>query len=493
VKPNLTLNLGLRWEYITPIYEVADRQVNINTFSGQLLYADQDTEFGRALYKPYKKSFMPNIGFAWTPDFLGNKVVLRAGYRFSTFLEGTGANLRLPLNPPFFAESDIVYDARTPGDLRVGFGDLAVVRPTLDSPRTGSAPALQGRAWDLNLRPQFTNQFNFSTEYMLSNSTSLTAAYVGQRGTHLVVPHEANQPLPGTGPFSTWADINSRRPLASVLPNVSNIALTESSGTMWYNSLQVSGRQRMKGGLEFLTAYTFSKTLSDNLGYYGCGGVSSDGAYWQNAYDRRANYGPACFDARHNFTVGGLYQIPVGKGRALLSDNRALDLVLGGWSVNYFLSAHSGFPVTINAPAHQNNTGQSVRGNVRANYYRPLPEPAERTVDRWFGPVDTIFCTQNGVDNGVCSYGLPALGQFGSGGVGTERMPGFFNLDMSIGKKFYVTEKHYLDFRMETFNTLNFVSWGAPGRDLTNPGGFGTIGGQIGSPRSVQFGLKYHF
>ena len=157
---------------------------------------------------------------------------------------------------------------------------------------------------------------------------------MGQRGTHLIVPHEANQPLPGTGPFSTWAPINDRRPLARSLPNVSNTALTESSGTMWYNSFQLSGRHRLSGGLELLTAYTFSKTLTDNLGYYACGGVNSDGAYWQNAYDRRANYGPACFDARHNFTVGGLYELPVGRNKRFLSSNRVLDVILGGWNVN---------------------------------------------------------------------------------------------------------------------------------------------------------------
>jgi hypothetical protein len=191
--------------------------------------------------------------------------------------------------------------------------------------------------------------------------------------------------------------------------------------------------------------------------------------------------------------VGGLYELPIGRNKRFLSSNRALDLILGGWNINYFLSTHSGFPVTINAPAHQNNTGQSVRGNVRANYYRALPKPATRTVDRWFGPFDTIFCTANGVDNGTCSYGLPNLGEFGSAGVGTERAPGFFNLDASIGKKFNITERQYLDFRVELFNALNFVSWGPPGRDLTNPGGFGSITTQIGSPRSMQFGLKYHF
>ncbi len=488
----LTLNLGLRWEYITPIYEVADRQVNVNTFTGQLLYAGK-ADIGRALYRPYRKSFMPAVGLAWNPDLFKNKLVVRAGYRFSTFLEGTGANLRLPLNPPFFFESDVTYDARTPGDIRVGFGDLPAVKPTLDSPRTGANPVLQGRAWDLDLRPQFTNQFNFALEYQVSNSTSFSAAYVGQRGTHLVVPHEANQPLPGTGPFSTWAPINDRRPLAKSLPNLSNIALTESSGTMWYNSLQMSGRRRLSAGLEVLGSYTFSKTLTDNLGYYGCGNVNGEGAYWQNAYDRHANYGPACFDARHNFSVGGFYDLPVGKGRKFGSSmNKGLDMLAGGWSINYFALAHSGFPVTIFAGAHQNNTGQSVRGNVRPNRYRPL-NITTQTIDRFFGPVDTIFCTANGVDNGACAYGVPALGSFGSGGVGTERAPSFFDFTGSIGKKFHITESRNLEFRAEFFNLLNHVSFGPPGRDITSPSSFGTIGGQVGGARNIQFGLKYNF
>lgn len=488
---NLTLNLGLRWEYITPLYEVADRQVNINTYTGALIYPGK-TEFGRALYRPYKKQFMPTVGIAWTPDMFQNKLVVRAGYRFSSFLEGTGANLRLPLNPPFFIESNVNYDARTPGDIRLGFADV-IGAGDLTGPRTGSAPFYQARAWDLDLRPQFTNQYNVALEYQIGNASSVSAAYVGNKATHLIVPHEANQPLPGVGPFSAWTNLNDRRPLAKSLPNVGNIALTESSGTSRYNSLQMVVRHRMASGLELLSAYTFSKTLTDNLGYYGCAAVNSDGAYWQNAYDRHANFGPACFDAAHNFTVGGLYTLPVGKGKKFGAGmGKAAELILGGWNMNYFLSAHSGFPVTITASSAQTNTGQSVRGNVRANYYRNM-NITTQTVDRFFGPVDaSTFCAA-GVDNGTCAYGLPALGAFGTAGVGTQRAPSFFNIDVSIGKKFYVKEQNYLDFRAEFFNIANHVSFGPPGRDITTVGSFGQITSQVTAPRTIQFGLKYNF
>ncbi|MGJ5819520.1 carboxypeptidase regulatory-like domain-containing protein [Paludibaculum fermentans] len=487
LRSDFTLNLGIRWEYAQPIYEVADRQVNIDTYTGKLLYAGKDGN-SRALYRPYYKQFQPRLGFAWTPGMLHNKMVMRAGYAFTSFMEGTGANLRLPLNPPFFLESNVTYDTRTPSDIAIGFTDVAATG-VLSGPRTGSAPFYQGRAWDQDLKPQFTQQYNFSLEYQVSNTWSLTGAYVGQKGSHLVVPHEANQALAGTGAFASWANINDRRPLVGVLPNVGNIALTEGSARSSYNALQMSTRKRLSQGFEFLGSYTYSKTMMDNLGYYGCGSVNSDGAYWQNAYDRLANRGPACFDARNNFTLGGLYNLPVGKGQKWGSSlNKVADLIVGGWNLNYFFSAHSGFPVTITA---RDNTGQAARGNVRAMRYRNFVVQGTRSVDTFFG-TGIVFCG-DGINDGTCAYGQGANGQFGSAGVGTERAPSFFNMDASIGKKFNVTERQYFDFRMEMFNALNHVSWGPPARAINTPATFGQITGQIQNPRNIQFGLKYYF
>jgi hypothetical protein len=492
VTSNFTVNIGLRWEYMQPIYEVADRQVNVDTFAGKLIYPGSG-EYGRALYKGYPYQYMPRIGFAWT---LNNKLVVRAGYAYQSFMEGTGANLRLTLNPPYFLETNFSYDPRTPGSITTGFADVSAANVTLDMPRPAgvTVPQLQGRAWDLNLRPQTTQQTNFTLEYQLSNSTSFSAGYVGQKGTHLVAPVEANQPLPGTGPFSTWTNLNTRRPLYNLLPNLGNIARTESSATMDYHALQMTARRRFSGGLEFLAAYTWGKTLTDNLGYYGSSFTSGEGAYWQNAYDRRGNRGPAFFDARHNFSIGGVWAIPYGKGQAWGgSAPRVVDLLLGGWSVNYSLLARSGFPMTVRA---NDRTGQAVRGNVRANRYRDLQIGATaRTIDNFLGlPADraTLFCAA-GVDNGTCAYGQPADGSFGNAGIGTERGPSFFNFDSSVGKKFNVTEKQYLDFRVEFFNMFNHVSWSPPGLNINSPATFGSITAQVQDPRSIQFGLKYYF
>ncbi len=492
LRRNLTVNIGMRWEYVQPLYEVADREANINTFTGEVLLAGKNGN-SRALYNPYYKQFEPRIGFAYNPT---SKLVYRMGYAMSSFMEGTGANLRLPLNPPFFVETNVNYDPRTPGNIAIGFAD-SPNSGVLTGPRTGvnGTPFYQGRAWDMNLRPQFTQQYNATLEYQFNKTTSVTAAFVGQLGTHLVVPHEANNPVAGVGDPQFWAPANDRRPLAKLLPNVGNIALTEGSARMSYNSLQISGRKRLSGGLEITGFYVWSKSIMENLGYYGCGSTSAEGAYWQDAYNRRANRGPSCFDAQNNFSFGGVYNLPFGKGAKYgASWNKATDLILGGWNLNFFENAHSGFPVTVLA-ASANTGGRTPRGNVRANAYQPFVI-ASQTVDQFYGPVSvngaSIFCAA-GVNNGTCAFGIPAVGQLGNAGVGTFRAPSFFNLDLSIGKKFFVREKQNLDFRMEMFNAFNHVSWGAPGRDITNPGGFGQITGQVQNPRNIQMGLKYYF
>ena len=493
VTRSFTLNIGLRWEYAQPIYEVADRQVNVDTFKGTLVTVGGD--YGRALYNGYPHQYMPRIGFAWNPAILGNKLVLRGGYAYTSFMEGTGANLRLPLNPPFFVETDNTYDSRSPGSIRTGFSDVVTANLSLDMPRPpGVNPQLQGRAWDLDLRPQQTQQINFTMEYQFDNSTSVSAGYVTQKGTHLVAPVEANQPLPGVGPYSTWAEFNTRRPLYNLLPNLGNIARTESSATMDYHSLQISGRRRLSAGLELLAAYTWGKTLTDNLGYYGSGFTSNEGAYWQNTYDRRGNRGPSFFDVRHNFSVGGSYFLPYGRNQKWGSGlNPVAQHVLGGWNVAWTLLARTGLPLTVKA---LDRTGQAARGNVRANYYRDLViDESARNIDNWFGlPADRVglFCA-GGVDDGNCAYGQPADGSFGSGGIGTERGPGFFNADFMVGKQFPITERHYVDFRAEFFNVFNTVSWAPPGLNISNPASFGAITSQVQDPRRIQFGLKLYF
>lgn len=477
LRPNLTINIGLRWEYTQPVYEVKDREANIDLNTGKELFAGKDGN-SRALYKPYYKQFEPRVGFAWTPGMLGNKFVVRAGYGITSFMEGTGANLRLTLNPPFFFESAVQYSTTQPGSITSGFTDV-LPQNTISG---------QVRAWNPDLRPAFIQQWNLSNEYQFSNTFSLTVGYVGQKGTHLVDPREYNQPLPGVGPVSTWAPLQTRRPLYAFQPLITNISGTDSSSTMWYNGLQVSGRKRLSGGLEFIASYTLSRTLTDNLGYYGSSGVNAEGAYWQNAYDRIGDRGPGFFNALHNFSLGGTYDLPFGKTRTMgKAWNRATDFVLGGWTINYVASLHSGFPVTIQTT---DLTNMAVRGATRPNRYGALTY-SNQSIDNWFGTGNT-FCGP-GINDGKCAYGQMAPGTFGNSAKGTEHAPDFKNLDLGIGKKFNLTERRYFDFRAEFFNALNHTSFSPPARNIAAPASFGTITSTVSSPRNIEFALKFYF
>jgi hypothetical protein len=480
VRNNLTLNLGVRWEYTSPVVEVADRQSNFELFSGRQLFAGKDGN-SRALYNPFYKGFEPRIGVAWTPSRFEGKFVVRAGYGITQYMEGTGSNLRLPLNPPFFAEADAQYDPTTgPGTISKGFTDV-IVR---------DKPAGLIRVWDPNLRPQFTQQYNLTLEYQLFKNTSVSAAYVGHNATHLVAPTDWNQPFPGVGDPSNWVNFNLRRPLSGVLPAVTQISGTESWGVSRYNALQINGRQRLTKGFEYLLSYTWSKTMTDNLGYYGSTGVAAQGAYSANNYDRHGyNYGPAFFDATHNFVWAGTYELPIGKGRAFGNGwHPVTNAILGGWDVSSIVSTHTGFPVTITGISGR--TLQDPRGSVRPDLVGKPTINSDFPDCYIYNPRNPSCAGLTGTD----AFRDQPLGKFGSAGVGIVRAPGFFNWDFGVGKKFKVSESHFFNFRAEFFNFTNHPSFNPPASGFNQTSQtFGQVTSVISPPRIVEFGLKYHF
>src|SRR5439155_24925483 len=324
VNSAVTLNLGMRWAYTQPVVEKDNRQGNFDLTTGQEILAKDGSRESQALYHSFMKGFEPRLGFAWHP---GDEWVVRGGYGISQYMEGTGANLRLPLNPPFFFESAVTYDATTGGgSLASGFSDL---KP-LDQ------PSGQVRAWDPNLRPQFTQQWNVFAEYLLTSSMSANVGYVGHKATHLVTPVEGNQPLPGVGDPSTWARLDTRRPLYATAPLITNISTTASRGHSDYKALQASVRQRNTKGFEYLASYTLGKANANQLGYYGSGGQTApEGTYWMNAYQPEWNYGPAFFDVRHNFVLSANYELPFGRERKWGNNSsQAADAILGGWTLS---------------------------------------------------------------------------------------------------------------------------------------------------------------
>jgi outer membrane receptor protein involved in Fe transport len=465
VTPNVTLNLGMRWAYTSPLVEVNNRQTNFNLVTGEQIFARDGSIAERALYEPYYKGFEPRLGAAWKAS---DRLVVRGGYGISQFMEGTGANLRLPLNPPFFFESAVNYDRTTgPGTAASGFAELI----------PGTTPTGNVRAYDPDLRPQFTQQWNAFAEYQLTSSMSAQVGYVGHHANYLVAPVEGNQALPGVGDPSTWAPKATRRPLFASQPLITTIATTASRSGSRYNSMQASVRQRAIEGVEFMASYTLGKTRTNNRGFYGAGAVvGSEGAYWQNTYDPESEWGPGFHDVRHNFVLSGNWELPFGQGRHWGADWGAVtQALIGGWRLGGIFQTRTGFPVTVidgRSPSLQGERGFE-RPNCVGNW-----KPADQSINKWLD---------------INGFAAAPLGTFGNCPIGVARAPGYWNLDMVLAKRFAVGGSHFAELRLEAFNALNHPSFGPPQRNIAAPNTFGLITSTISAPRVIELVLKYSF
>jgi hypothetical protein len=459
----LTLNLGLRWEYHSPLVEVADRQSNFEPFSGKLLLAGQDGN-SRALYEPFKKDLQPRVGFAWTPAALGKKTVFRGAYTISSFMEGTGTNLRLPLNPPFNVEFESIYESGPIGQTtEQGFTVVSARDPFVGS---------NIRLWDPFVRPAHVQQWSFIVEHQLPALTVLSVGYVGQHGTHLVVPMPYFQRrllADGTTQPSPYLAGNP------LLSRIAQISGTESNGNQRYDSLQVQVRKRYSAGLEYQLSYTFSKGMSDAIGYYGEGGqAASQSAYWQYLYDRKAEWGPTYFDAKQMLTFVHTYALPFGRNRTFGSSwHPLLNGALGGWQLGGILTLRSGFPLTIRA---SDRSGTVSRG-ARADRVGDGKGPQQ------VGPGTTWLDKS--------AFREPRQGTLGNSGVGVVRGPELSQYDLSLQKLFPIKERFNLEFRAEFFNLTNTPHFSAPNTNASSLT-FGEITGAQGE-REIQFALKFVF
>lgn len=452
VRSNLTLNLGVRYGYDQPIYEIHNKEVNVdigkaaqctaadNTTNPCLQFAGQNG-VSRAMYDPFYGEVMPRFGFAWQFD---PKLVLRGGYGITDFLEGTGANLRPTLNPPFF--SQFVNAPATPTG--TSGGNPLSIRNGFSNGK--QATITQYNAWDKHLRPATVQQFNLTTEYLVNSHTTASVGYVGELGQRLIVPASPNQ--------WTQANVPTSAPFYNLVGSGGFVVLTVSEAVENYNALQATLRHHQSSGLEYTLNYTWSRSMTNNPGFYGISGVNTASAYWQDYYHPKTDYGPSGFDARQSLNGTAVWQLPFGKGRRFGSNwNRAVDEAIGGWRLSGDTILHTGFPTNMTGA---NNGGFHAR-TARANQYRPL-KVVHQSVQHWFGTdLSANPCT--GPDNGTCAYGSDQLGQFGSAHVNNgPRAPGFRIIDLSLFKSFPTFEDQSLTFRVDAFNAFNIASYYAP-------------------------------
>ena len=476
VKPNLTLNLGMRWNFDQPIYEVNNKMANLNLQTAAIEYAGVGGN-SRALYDAVYSQWQPRVGFAYQPK---PRLVIRGGYGITSYLEGSGANLRLTQNPPF--HTDFEQQGQNPtGSTAENYAPGVFYTTSAGFPTT-TEPTTTFYAWKKQLRPAVTQEASLTTEYELTNTLTVSAGYVLILGHHLIDPQFGNQL---TSPTAT-------APFASVVGQNGVVKITGSDSNSNYNALQATIRQRLRAGLELTANYTYSKSLTDDIGFYGVSNSNSNQYYQQNAYDFKSEWGPAGFDVRHALNVTGEYDLPFGRGKRFGSNwNRVVDTGIGGWKLSGSNVSYSGFPLTVSSPSNYSSLVYGFTGAARPNQLRPLKVEG-RSVAAYYGTaVQGTSCGPN-QDNGSCVFSQQPNDAFGDVRPGSLRAPGYEQIDMAIFKSFNLFGEHHLDFRGDFFNLFNIASYGTPDSGATDAN-FGQITSTNSTERRIQLSLKYAF
>ncbi len=500
VTDRLTLTLGLRYEAHTPWVETNNQQDNYNPQTGQIEFAGQNGN-SDALYKGVygAKAFQPRLGFAWTPSRFNGRTVLRGAFTVSDYLEGTGTNLRLPINPPFDG------GATTGGEFQTQY--LLQPLPTTTASQGIIAPPPAGlscpnfscfqgsifRLWDQNVQPAIDDQWNLTVQHQLNPTTTLQVGYVGQWAYHLMVPFSYGQLVAepasscAKAPCTAPSPFFAKNPTLGTIIGDANVSGTQSNGTMRYNALQAVFQKTQSHGLQYQVAYTFAKCMSDSTGYYGTwsGARASSTAspYWQNSYDAKAEWAPCYYDETQNLTAYAVYELPFGKGKQFGSDmNKAVDAVVGGWTVSPIVTLHTGFPLALYTNA-SDPTGTGSRGlRPNCNGTNTVFGRRNATVSQgggfaWFDPSNYSDPTTT---FGTCA---PQLGGL--------RGPGYYNWDLSLQKNIQLTERFRLQFRSDFLNAFNRVNLAVPNTTVVTST-TGVI--QASQPaRNIQFALKLYY
>ena len=332
VTKKLTLNLGLRWDYYSPFSEVANRWANFNVTTAKIDIAGANGVDKYAGVKPYYKNFGPRFGFAY--QFAPHTVV-RGG--FGIFYNPTGSeggSLRLFRQLPFGSTLSI-----SPGDITItpgqrvsdGFPGLQPVNFALADNPFGAMTAV-----DPNFRPSYAEQFNLTVEHEIAPwALVIKAAAIGNLGRRLYNTYDANQPIPA--PAAT----NTRRPFYAVAPDLAGVSYFVSDGLSSYYAGQLTLDKRFGKGVSALLGYTWSHAI-DNVPLEFGGGAA--GPQPQDPRNLAAERGNSIIDLRHRLTVSYLYELPFGKGKALLNRGGIADFVLGGWQTNGILTVQTGLP-----------------------------------------------------------------------------------------------------------------------------------------------------
>ncbi len=453
VRPRLTLNAGVRYEYNTPAVDAQNRVALFDTTAKSVVPVGTGS-MPRAGYEGDKNNIAPRVGLAWTLDSSEN-TVLRASYGIFYDQSALAPGEALYFNPPYY---ELNFNLPTQTSL-----------VTLQNPFPNTFSAFIPKsvlAIQRDFRTAYFQHWNLSVQRQLGENRIFEVAYVASKGTKLLAGRDINQPRPSTA-------AQNLRPL----PQFSDITILESRGNSNYQSLQLSYQQRLSNSLSVLGAYTFGKSIDDASGFFTSSG---DPNFPQDSNNPGAERGRSNFDVRHRMSVSYSYALPFGEGKRWLSNGGAAAAIFGNWESLGIVTLQSGRPFTValQPTLDNSNTGFAnlgFNGNDRPNLVGSarLSNP---TPERWFN---------------TSAFVTPAFGSFGNAGRNIVDGPGYANVNFSMLKNISLTESLRLQFRAEAFNLFNRVNFDLPDNFVGSPS-FGRLR-SAQSPRHIQFGLKLLF
>jgi hypothetical protein len=455
LRPNLTLNAGLRYEYFGVDRDAHNVGLVFDLFTCGLQYCPPGTSF----YNPNRLDFSPRIGIAWAPRIFHGKTIIRTGYGIY-YDDGQFGGL---------------YAAST--NIGMNFSLTQKNTPGLSYPMTPYLGAvaynISYSAKDRNRKDTNVNEWSLSIQQELARETVLQVTYLGSKGTHLFRKGLLlNLIDPATG----------KRPYAS-LTN-STIGWTTDDANNNLNALQVGLQRNLSTGLLISANYQWSHGLSDGSS----GGGESDTP--ENMNCRKCEYADSDFDIRHNFTTSAVWTLPVGRGHRLLENASSfVNTLLGGWQLSGIGLARTGLPANVTLSRSASALPDGNNGGQRPDRLPGQPlYPVNQSPSLWINPY---------------AFAVPANGTWGNAPRNAVRVPGIWQADLSLEKRFPVRESKAISFRADVFNVFNHAQIGSPNVKWTDPKS-GTTFGQItsafttsaigsGTPRQMQFMLRFSY
>jgi len=465
IAERLTLNLGLRYELTSPMFDTQNRMTTLDLAAFpavQVIHAGDNGRSwsARGLIDTDTNNWAPRLGLAYQP---AERWTIRAGAGlfYGTTGGGLGASSRLTNNWPIYREVTI------PSTPTQSAGQLAggLEADILGDP-TRMPASLNWNVWAPNFQVPTIAQGNVSLQRQVARALVLTASYVGSSSRNLPRSYNINGAYLGDPRTE-----RQRRPN----PNLGVVTFRDPSARARYNGLELTLDKRLSGGTQFSLSYTWSQSIDDATELFG-----SEGGIVQDIRNLSGDRGNSGFDRRHRFAGSYVWGLPFGTGHRWLSDRGGVvDALLGGWQLSGIVSAQSGqyFDVTISDPTSLLGVTNSVwRPDLVGDWRVSNPGP-----DGWLNR-DAFSVPRN--PDGTYRFGNLARNSL----VG----PAFVNIDASLMKNFRLRGGRRVQFRWEVFNATNHPSYGLPVSNLLSQD-FGIIRGTVSTPRQMQFGVKFIF